>query len=137
MHVRLARTGRSAHDVRGAAPSRHGKGGIAVRALGMSWKKSDPGSPAPKGACEPKHPPDRSGAMDDGEMRAQMEETERRVAEAERLANRQRTLVASLVRGGQDAAEARRLLRILEERLALEEADRDRTRRELAALKRR
>jgi hypothetical protein len=120
-----------------AAPSRHGKCGIAVRAPGMSWKKSDPGSPAPEGACAPKHPPDRSGEMDDGEMRAQMEEAEHRVAEADRLANRQRTLVASLERGGRDSAEARRLLRILEEQLALEEADRDRTRRDLAALKRR
>jgi hypothetical protein len=103
----------------------------------MSWKKSERSDPATKWACEPKHPPDRSGEMDDGEMRAQMDEAEHRVAEAERLANRQRTLVASLERGGQDAAEARRLLRILEERLALAEADRDRTRRELAALKRR
>ena len=75
--------------------------------------------------------------MESEELRAHMEEVERRVAESHRLAEVQRALVAALVRGGDDATEARRRLRILEQRLALDEADRDRMRRELAALKRR
>jgi hypothetical protein len=75
--------------------------------------------------------------MDAEQIRAHMQEAERRAAEAERLANQQRALVASLEREGKDAGEARRLLHILEERLALEEAVRDRIRRELVALKRR
>lgn len=75
--------------------------------------------------------------MEPGEIRALMEEVDRRAAESRHLADAQRALVAALERGADDAAEARRLLRVLEERLALDEADRDRTRRELAALKRR
>jgi len=66
-----------------------------------------------------------------------MEEADRRVAESQRLAEAQRALVAALVRGGDDATDARRQLRIMEQRVALDEADRDRMRRELAALKRR
>ncbi len=66
-----------------------------------------------------------------------MEEADRRAADAERLANRQRALVGALARDGKDATEARRLLRILEERLSLEEAERDRMRRELLELRRR
>lgn len=88
-------------------------------------------------APEPAERPIRSGEMDAEEIRAHMEEVERRVAEAERLADSQRALVASLDRAGHDATEARRLLRVLEQQLALDEADRDRFRRELAALKRR
>jgi hypothetical protein len=86
---------------------------------------------------EPQPAPFQSGAMDGGQVRAHMEDADGRAAEAERLANQQRALVGALARNGHDAGEARRLLRILEERLALEEAERDRMRRELVALKRR
>ncbi len=105
----------------------------------MSWKKSDTGDGGAPPTDVPGDQPRRasSGDSDDAQMREHMEETDRRAADAERLANQQRALVASLERGGNDAAEARRLLRILEERLALEEAERDRMRRELAALRRR
>lgn len=105
----------------------------------MSWKKSDSSeSGAPPSAIPERQPqPVSSGEMDDGQMRGHMEEMERRVADAERLANQQRALVAALERNGHDVAEARRLLRVLEERLALEEGDRDRMRRDLAALRRR
>jgi hypothetical protein len=75
--------------------------------------------------------------MDAEQIRAHMQEAEQCAVEAERLANLQPALVASLEREGKDAGEARRLLQILEERLALEEAERDRIRRELVALKRR
>ncbi len=101
----------------------------------MSWKKSNPGG-AVAAAAEPQ-PPIQSGAMDGGQVRAHMEEADGRATEAERLANQQRALVGALARNGHDAGEARRLLRILEERVALEEAERDRTRRDLVALKRR
>ncbi len=74
--------------------------------------------------------------MEPEEIRAQMEEIEGRVAESLRLAEAQRALVAALERGGDDAAEARRVLRIIEERLARDEEARDRMRRDLAVLRR-
>lgn len=105
----------------------------------MSWKKNDSGDAgaSPSDTHDRPPRPAASADMDGEQMRDHMEETERRAIEAERLANQQRALVAALDRNGHDAAEARRLLRILEERVALEEADRDRMRRDLAALRRR
>ena len=103
----------------------------------MTWKKSDPEGAAAPAAPERQPAPPQFGAMDGGQLRAHMEEADRRAAEAERLANQQRALVGALARGGQDDTEARRLLGILEQRLALEEAERDRMRRDLVALKRR
>ena len=65
-------------------------------------------------------------------LKQHFEDAELRVQRAQRRLDRQREAVAALERAGQDAAKAKRYLRIFEKTLAIHVADRDRLAKRLA-----
>ena len=65
-------------------------------------------------------------------LKQHLEDAELRAERAQHRLDRQREAIAALERAGQDAAKAKRYLRILEKALAIHVADRDRLTKQLA-----